>query len=190
MAVLMYLEIPGGTTDHYDRTNDALGVHVETEPPEGLVHHVAGADDDGLVIVDIWESREALDDFVQSRLAAALQEAGVPPAAPRVYPVHNVIPQGSSDEANVLLVVEPKGFDVAMYDALVADMPAHAGSGESHPAAFHAVGTKEDGDLLVADVWPSEGAFNDFAQENLADAAAQLGSLSPRFLRVHNRIVG
>jgi len=102
--------------------------------------------------------------------------------------VHNVFPRGASDEAKTLLLIEPKGFDTAMYDELTATMEAHQGSGENHPSAFHAVGVKDDGDLVVVDVWPSEQAFAEFARENLADAAAKLGELEPRFVPVYKRL--
>jgi len=188
MPIMLVIDVPGGTTAQYDRANELMGIHDDSNVPEGLIHHVATVDDDGIVVVDIWESQAALDRFFETQLGAALQEAGVPPATTRVFPVHHVIPRGAGQEANVLLLVEPDGFDVTAYDALTEQLDAHAGDGGNHPAAFHSVGLKDDGEIIVADLWGSTDEFYAFARENLADPAEQLGEMKPRFLRVHNRL--
>ena len=72
MAVLMTLEVPGGTTAKYDRTNEILGIAGEHDAPPGLVTHVCGITDDGILVVDVWDSVAALDDFARNRLRAAL----------------------------------------------------------------------------------------------------------------------
>ena len=188
MAVLMVLDIPGATTDDYDRTNEAAGILSDADAPAGLISHVAAVDDRGFVAADVWESREAFERFFHDRLGAALEAAKVPPAEPRFYPVHNMIPKGASDDAGVLLIVEPEHFTADDYDRLIGTMDAHIGSGERHPGVSHVVGLKDDGNLIVVDVWESEEAFGKFAQEQLAEMAQQVGEMQPRFAKVHNRI--
>src|SRR5262245_49619206 len=91
MSVLMTLEVPGGTTAQYDRTNAAIGIAADGDLPPGLVVHTCAVTDDGIVVVDVWDSASSLEDFAYDRLSAALTEAGVTPAPPRVSPVHSLL---------------------------------------------------------------------------------------------------
>ena len=109
MAVLMTLEVPGGTTAKYDRTNEILGIAGEHDAPPGLITHVCGITDDGILVVDVWDSVAALDDFARNRLGAALEQAQMPPAEPRTSPVHNFL-FGAGKESNVLVVIDMAGL--------------------------------------------------------------------------------
>jgi hypothetical protein len=106
MAVMMRLEIPGGTTAQYDRVNEILAANGEDTAPDGLVQHVCGATGDGIVVIDIWDSEESLKSFTGERLLAALREAGVPDARPEISQVHAMIPKGSGTDANVIVITE------------------------------------------------------------------------------------
>jgi len=46
--------------------------------PPPLLHHVAGESGDKLVVVEVWESKAAQEEFMQKDLAPALQKANVP----------------------------------------------------------------------------------------------------------------
>jgi len=74
----MVLELPGATTEQYDRINEIMGVSGPEDEPDALISHVCGKTDDGLVICDVWRSREELDDFINSRVMPAMQEVGAP----------------------------------------------------------------------------------------------------------------
>jgi heme-degrading monooxygenase HmoA len=190
MAVIMTLEVPGGTVEQYERTNEILGIHGDADAPDGLVSHVAGVTDDGMLVVDVWDSEESLNRFFEERLGAALQESGIPPVEPQITKVHDIIPQGSGTEANVLVVID---FDVStdVYDAMAATMDAHKGAGENHPAVSHVAGVKDGGGMLIVDVWESPEAFGEFAQSQIGPAAPDdMGEITPRFVPVHNRIRG
>jgi hypothetical protein len=89
MAVLMVMDVPGGTKEQYDQVNEILGIHGDDSMPEGLISHTCGASDDGVVIVDVWDSEASLERFFEEGLGAALAQAGVPQPEPRVVPVHN-----------------------------------------------------------------------------------------------------
>lgn len=89
MAILMMIEFGGTTVEQYDRVNEILGIRGDEDAPDGLLSHTCSVDGDGLVIVDVWESEGQLQRFVDERLGAALREAGVPQAQPRILPVHN-----------------------------------------------------------------------------------------------------
>ena len=85
MAVGLILEFDGVSRKEYDAVNERLNVNVATGTgawPEGLLFHAGGAKPGGWVVMEVWESKEAQQRFMEERLARALQEAGVtePPA--------------------------------------------------------------------------------------------------------------
>jgi len=47
-------------------------------PPDGLILHVAGPTDEGVRIIDVWESEEAWERFRSERLAPAIAALGGP----------------------------------------------------------------------------------------------------------------
>jgi hypothetical protein len=80
MADAMILEFSGVTADVYMATNHALGIDVTTgagEWPEGLLLHSASVGADGLVVYEVWESKDAQARFMSERLGQALQEGGI-----------------------------------------------------------------------------------------------------------------
>ncbi len=191
MAVLMMLEVPGGTLEQYERANDLMGITGEDDAPEGLVSHVAAVTEDGIVIADVWESETALETFFDDRAGAALAEAGMPQAQPRIAQVHNHIPQGAGTESGVLVYLEIDELTPDQYDQMIAGMDAHAADA-NHPAVSHVAAVTDDGGFLVADVWESPKAFEDFAQSQVASAGESvgMGPIEPRYAKVHNTIKG
>jgi hypothetical protein len=59
------------TTDVYARIMQGVG----TAPPDGCVLHAVVRIDGGLRYIDIWESREACDRFLEERVHPVLQGA-------------------------------------------------------------------------------------------------------------------
>jgi len=183
MAVLMTLEVPGGTTAQYDRTNAVIASAEDGDLPSGLVVHTCAVTDDGIVVVDVWDSASSLEDFARDRLSAPFTEAGLA-AAPRVSPVHSLL-FGAGKEPNVLVLLHAAGVTTDEYDALAARMPAYAGGGENHPAVIHIAAVEPDG-LLTAGLWDSEAAYKEFAQSQLFPAIASLRHFVLRAWPVHN----
>jgi hypothetical protein len=85
----MFLELPGATTEQYDRLNEAMGIHSPDDEPDALISHVCARVDGGLMIFDVWRSQEDLDDFLQNRVGPAARELGVTAAEPRFGSVHH-----------------------------------------------------------------------------------------------------
>ena len=88
MAVVLLIEVPGGTIEQYDtvvRQLEESGGRFG----DGQTYHVAGPTDDGFMVVDVWNSREDFDRFIQGRLGDAIQAAGVPQPQVREIRVHN-----------------------------------------------------------------------------------------------------
>jgi hypothetical protein len=187
------VESPEATTADYDRANEILGINGDEDAPEGLIQHVCASEGTGLLIVDVWESEEALDRFSQERLGAALQESGVASSAgpPRTFEVHNSL-SGVGTDAGILMLIEIDDLGPDAYDEMVGKMDAHYGDGSKHPCVTHVAARTEGGGMLIADLWESPQAFGKFAEEQIgpAGAAVGLGPIEPRMVPVHNRVKG
>jgi len=57
--------------EHYDRVNAQI-----TKDPEGLILHASAETDGGVLIVDVWDSKEANERFERELLLPALQQTG------------------------------------------------------------------------------------------------------------------
>lgn len=88
MAVFLIIEVPGATQEQYEAVVQGLG---EPTLGEGQSSHVAGPSDGSWCVVDVWESRDHFDRFVQERLGEQLQRAGL--AQPKIteVPVHREV---------------------------------------------------------------------------------------------------
>jgi hypothetical protein len=188
VAVLMIMEADGVTTEDYDRLNDLVGVHGDEDAPDGLIQHAAGVDENGrFVVVDLWESEAKLEAFFE-RLGPAMQEVGMPQVEPRIIPAHNH-QRGTSSEAAVLVLIDVPEAGTAEYDQMRAKMPSHIN--DEHPAHIHMAASDGNG-LVVADLWGTEEAFAQFAQDEIGPAAQQVGvsGITPRMVTVHNTVRG
>jgi len=189
MAVLMMLELPGATVEQYERTNEILGIAGDEDAPEGLISHAVGPTDDGILIVDVWDSPESLERFFES-VGPAMEEVGAPEAQPRVLPVHNHF-EGAGADSGVLMIAEIDDFGPDTYDEMVASMDEHVDPSQ-HPATQHTAAVNESGGMVVVDIWESPEAFGEFAQTAIAPAgeAAGMAPFEPRFVPVHNHMKG
>lgn len=191
MAIMMILDWKGVTPEQYAKVNEVMGISSDADAPDGLISHAAGIDDNGeLTIVDLWESEQQLGQFVETRLGPALAQAGIPESKPRIHPVHNHM-HGLAGDPGVLILIEVEDTDIDVYDKMAADMPEHTGDASNRPWHMHAVATDGNG-FVVADLWPSEEAFGQFAEQRIGPAAEKhgMGSMKQKVLKVHNRIRG
>ncbi len=80
----LILEFYGFGRETYEAVNDRLGIEVDGTGnwPDGLLVHV-GAEKEagGFLVFEVWESKAAQQAFMDERLGAALQAAGVGPPA-------------------------------------------------------------------------------------------------------------
>ncbi len=78
MADAIIWEFDGMSRDDYDAVNEKLGIDPDGGGwPDGLISHTGAAKPDGLVVFEVWESRDAQDRFLNDRLRPALEAAGV-----------------------------------------------------------------------------------------------------------------
>jgi hypothetical protein len=89
MAICVYFPVEGMSADKYDQVIKELEEAGAGSPP-GRSYHVAFQMGDGLQVVDVWDSQEALDAFGQT-LMPILAKHGVDPGEPSVGEVRNVI---------------------------------------------------------------------------------------------------
>jgi hypothetical protein len=89
MALLMEMDFPGVTAEQYDEVDKRAGTRA-AQPPDGLLFHSAIVTSAGLHVVDLWESREKLDAFME-RMLPITKESGFPDpkAPPELTEVHH-----------------------------------------------------------------------------------------------------
>ena len=100
-----------------------------------------------------------------------------------------MIPKGGGGSNVIMMIDFPVPAEV--YDAMHAAMPSHAKPPEEGPWGSHVAAVKEDGTMVIVELWDSQEAFERFAQEEIAPVASdQAGSIAPRFIPVHNVTAG
>jgi hypothetical protein len=95
MAVAVEMSFKGATLDQYEQVIQKMGfTHGGAGPPHGLFHWVAQTDD-GIRVVDVWDSKEAYEQFAQEQIGPYAAEAGVPgPPEVKYTEVHNYLTAG------------------------------------------------------------------------------------------------
>ena len=82
MADALIYEFEGVDEKQYDAVNEKLGLDPASgsgDWPAGLLSHIAGTADDGTFIVsEVWTSRAVQEEFMTTRLGAALADVAVP----------------------------------------------------------------------------------------------------------------
>ncbi len=93
------IERDNRSTTNYDSVSQHIG--MDTNPPDGMIIHTAGWDEEGGVfrIFEVWETQEDSERFRRERLQPAF-EAELEPATMRPpdrdasYELHNLISRG------------------------------------------------------------------------------------------------
>ena len=96
MPVVMQMRWDGVTAEQYDEARDK--VRWEEDAPEGGMFHVSWFVDGAMHIIDVWESPEAFQSFVDERLMPGVQALGIegqPEVA--IQPAHRVLDQVHGD---------------------------------------------------------------------------------------------
>jgi hypothetical protein len=83
------LRFPDGTTDQYDEVIEKMDLGGRV--PENAHFHWAAKTDDGLLVVDVWETPEAFQAFADEKIGPLTAEAGLAPPQVEQYEVHNTL---------------------------------------------------------------------------------------------------
>jgi hypothetical protein len=89
MRIAYLLEWPGVTQEQYDAVVEDLELGGKAAP--GGVFHVAGPTEGGWRVVDVWESPEIFDAFLNTRLGPVLAKNNLNPPQVSAWPVHNTL---------------------------------------------------------------------------------------------------
>ena len=82
MPVVMRMEWPEVTAEQYEEVRRV--VHWEHDPPQGGIFHVAFFDAGGFKVVDVWETAEDFQNFVDTRLMPGIAQIGGIEGEPKV----------------------------------------------------------------------------------------------------------
>jgi hypothetical protein len=95
--VVVLFNFPSVNLKQYDSVWEDIR-NSGNEHPKGLISHVgAPTPDGGLTVVDIWESREAFDEFGKI-LMPFIEKQNLPMAEPTVLPAHYVYMNQTQEE--------------------------------------------------------------------------------------------
>jgi quinol monooxygenase YgiN len=88
MAIGMVFQGDGFTEEQYNTVRNQVAPENRRAP--GLLFHAAGQGENGFVVIEVWESQEALDRFFAEKLGQALQGANIT-AQPTFFQVTNIM---------------------------------------------------------------------------------------------------
>ena len=90
MAFAFLVNPPSMTASQYDDVMRALDAAGAGDPP-GRLYHACFGSGDQLRILDVWESREALDSFVRTLLDLPGEWEGIDPGELEAAELHNMV---------------------------------------------------------------------------------------------------
>ena len=90
MAIAIQLDFEGATLEQYDAVCKLMGLTPKGPGPKGAISHFATLTENGLRVVDVWETREQFETFAQEQIGPFSAEAGITgPPAMQFFEVHN-----------------------------------------------------------------------------------------------------
>ncbi len=99
MPAALILEFEGVGNEQYEAVNSRLGIDMGSgrgDWPAGLLTHIAGPKPGGWVVLEVWDSQQSQERFMQDRLGRALQEGGIEAPPSRIQwldpAVHHNLP--------------------------------------------------------------------------------------------------
>lgn len=96
MAVGVQLDFRGGTLEQYDQVIERMGFRPGGPGAPGGLFHWVTKTDDGIRVIDVWDSRDTFEKFAQEKIGPITQEVGVPgPPETKFFEVHNYLTGGS-----------------------------------------------------------------------------------------------
>lgn len=90
MAVLVQNQGADWSAEQYDEIF-ARVISDRSNPPAGLIAHFATPRGDGWQVVEVWESEQAWQTFLNEKLMPAAQDMQAPPFDSQTFEVHNML---------------------------------------------------------------------------------------------------
>jgi hypothetical protein len=92
MAVAIEMRFRGATLGQYDQVIRSMGLDQGGSTPPGAISHFVTKTDDGILVVDVWESKEVFERFAQEQIGPKTREAGITEQPEmRFHEVHNYL---------------------------------------------------------------------------------------------------
>src|ERR1700691_5504520 len=93
MPVGVRIDLPGATLEWYDEVVATAGFLPGGPLVTNALSHWVTKTDDGICIVEVWESREAFRDNAKTRTGPLLDEVGIPDTPViEFFEIHNYLP--------------------------------------------------------------------------------------------------
>lgn len=90
MAIAFIMEFEGATLDQYDKVLEMMKLGGKTAPHG--IFHVCGATNNGIRIVDVWESEKDFKEFSEKQIMPFTKKVGfTSPPKVTAWPVHNIL---------------------------------------------------------------------------------------------------
>ena len=92
MPVAVEMNFKGATLDQYDQIIQKMGLTPGGATSPGGISHWVAQTDEGIRVVDVWETQDANDKHAAEEIGPYAAEAGITEAPEmRVYEVHNYL---------------------------------------------------------------------------------------------------
>jgi hypothetical protein len=176
MTIGVTLEFPATTADQYDRTCALMGLTPRGAGPAGLLFHWATIQGDGVLITDVWNSRERFEEFARDQIGPLSAQAGITQAPTTTFrDVHNYLTSGTLSGAvtPIAAVMEFEG-EMRQYDEVLDLMGLTPRGPGADGGLFHWVAEIEGG-ARITDVWQDRATFDDFTQTSIIPYTAKAG---------------
>ncbi|RKR18967.1 hypothetical protein [Arthrobacter oryzae] len=95
MAVAVIMEFSGATLGQYDQVIEKMGLTPGGPGPAGALGHWVAATDDGIVVTDLWQTRELYDAFAKDQIGPFTAEVGLSAPAVKYLDAHNYFTPGA-----------------------------------------------------------------------------------------------
>ncbi|MEY9932418.1 hypothetical protein ABH926_007069 [Catenulispora sp. GP43] len=176
MSVGVTLEFPAATTEQYDTTCALMGLTPRGPGPSGLLFHWARVDGAGMVLTDVWTSRERFEEFARDQIAPLSRQAGVTePPTTTFDDVYNYLGAGPlADTITPIAVVMEFEGEMRQYDEVMDLMEFAPQSTGADGGLFHWV-TETEGGARTTDVWQDRATFDAFAESHIIPYTAKVG---------------
>jgi hypothetical protein len=79
-------DVPGATIEQYEEVSGKIGM----DKPKGARAHIAGKNDRGLQVIEVWDSQEDIDRYMNAGLGEAMQAAHLPQPTISEFEVHTL----------------------------------------------------------------------------------------------------
>jgi hypothetical protein len=95
MTIGVQIDFPGATLDQYDQAIERMGYLPGGPSARHELFHWVTKTDSGIRVVDVWDSREAYEEFAEERIRPVASEVGIPePPKVQFFEVYNYFAGG------------------------------------------------------------------------------------------------